>query len=223
MALGLAPSEIKKDVALLVGVSDKMYAALAKAGYDYSKLTPADMAAFSTPQVAAAEEHLTAYIKGTCGIDLASGMPTAPTDTSGDAPAAGATDAAAAADGGKACQLATAAQISTAAGKPMQSVGGAGDIICTFSAVDDASFAMSVAIYNDEASMVTIKSVESGSEHLAGLADDAFWNPTIGAVFVQKGSRGFSFALPSFANLTDNPAAVKTNMVTLAREALTNF
>ena len=60
-ALNIAPAEIKKDVALLVDVSDKMYSALAKAGYDYSKLTPADMAAFSTPQVAAAEEHLTAY------------------------------------------------------------------------------------------------------------------------------------------------------------------
>ena len=73
-ALDIAPSEIKKDVALLVGLSDKMYAAVAKAGYDYSKLTPADMSAFSTPDVAAAEEHLTAYIKGTCGIDLATAL-----------------------------------------------------------------------------------------------------------------------------------------------------
>jgi hypothetical protein len=221
MALNIAPSEIKKDVAILVGASDTMYAALAKAGYDYSKLTTADMAGLSSPQVTAAEQHLTAYVKGTCGIDLGSGIPASPNDTGGSAPVAGATDGAT--DGGKACHLATTAQISTAAGKPMQSVGGAGDIVCTFSAVDDASFAMSVAIYNDEASMATIKSVESGSEHLAGLADDAFWNPTIGAVFVQKGSRGFSFTLPSFANLTDNPAAVKSNMVTLAQEALTNF
>jgi hypothetical protein len=221
-ALNIAPSEIKKDVALLVDVSDKMYAALAKAGYDYSKLTPADMAAFSAPQVAAAEEHLTAYIKGTCGIDLASGAPAAPTDTGGGAPVAGATDGAT--DGGKACQLATAAQISTAAGKPMQSVGGAGDTICVFSAVDDASFAMDITIYNDDASMATMKQLETeSSEHVDGLGDDAFWNPTLGTVFVKKGSRAFSFSLPSFANLTDNPAAVKSNMVTLAQQALGNF
>ena len=224
-ALNIAPAEIKKDVALLVDVSDKMYSALAKAGYDYSKLTPADMAAFSTPQVAAAEEHLTGYIKGTCGIDLASGAATAPADSSGDAPAAGASDAGAAGsdDGGKACQLVTAAQVSTAAGKPMHSVGGAGDIICTFSAVDDASFAMNVTIYNDDASMVTMQSVETSSDHLDGLGDDAFWNPTLGTVFVKKGSRAFSFSLPSFANLTADPAAVKSKMVTLAQQALSNF
>jgi hypothetical protein len=224
-ALNIAPSEIKKDVALLVGVSDKMYDALAKAGYDYSKLTPADMAVFSTPQVTAAEEHLTAYIKGTCGIDLTKVVGTAPTDTSGDAPAAGASDAGAAAadDAGKACKLATVAQISTAAGKPMQNVGGAGDAICVFSAVDDASFAMAVSIYNDNPSMATMEQLATSSEHLVGLGDDAFWNPALGAIFVKKGSRAFSFTLPSFANLTADPAAVKSKMVTLAQQALTNF
>jgi hypothetical protein len=225
-ALNIAPAEIKKDVALLIDVSDKMYSALAKAGYDYSKLTPADMTAFSTPEVTAAEEHLTAYIKGTCGIDLTRGIPTAPADASGAAPAAGASDAGAAGsdDSGKACHLATVAQISTAAGKPMHSVGGAGDTICVFSAVDDASFAMDVSIYPDDASMVTMTTLETeSSDHLDGLGDDAFWNPTLGTVFVKKGTRAFSFSLPSFANLTADPAAVKSRFVTLAQQALSNF
>ena len=143
-ALSIAPSEIKKDVALLVDVSDKMYGALAKAGYDYSKLTPADMSAFSTPQVAAAEEHLSAYIKGTCGIDLAQGIPTGGTDATSDPEPSAAGAAGDSADAGGACNLVTADQISTAAGQPMHSVGGAGDAICVFSAVDDASFAMAI-------------------------------------------------------------------------------
>ncbi len=224
-ALSLAPSEIKKDVAVLVAATDSMYDALAKAGYDYSKLTAADMAGLSSTDVTAAEEHLTAYVKGTCGIDLAGGASVGSSDA-GTPAAAGATDAGggATADAGKACQLATVAQISTAAGKPMQNVGGAGDTICVFSAVDDASFAMDVTIYNDDASMASMKQVEvSGSEQLSGLGDSAFWNSTIGVVFVKKGSRGFSFALPSFANLTDNPAAIKNKMVTLAQQALSNF
>ena len=198
-ALDIAPSEIKKDVALLVGVSDKMYAAVAKAGYDYSKLTPADMSAFSTSDVTAAEEHLTTYIKGTCGIDLATALGASAAEASAPAAPAAATTAAGAdsADGGKACHLATAEQISAAAGKPMHSVGGAGDTICVFSAVDDASFAMELTIYPDETSMAMMTQLASGgSEHLDALGDDAFWNPTLGTVFVKKGTRGFSFSCP---------------------------
>jgi hypothetical protein len=72
--------------------------------------------------------------------------------------------------------------------------------------------------------MSTITSVENaGSEHLDGLGDDAFWNATIGTVFVRKGTRAFSFSLPSFANLTDDPAAVKSKMVTLATAVAARF
>jgi hypothetical protein len=42
-------------------------------------------------------------------------------------------------------------------------------------------------------------------------------------VFVQKGARAFSFTLPSLANLTDTPDAVKSRMVTLATAALARF
>jgi hypothetical protein len=222
-ALSLAPSQVKDDVSLLVGVSDQMYAALAKVGYDYTKLTAADMGVFSTPQVSAAEAHLTAYITTTCGLDLPA---RAASGTSVEAATSSGAEAATS-DGsgaGKACTLVTAEQVSTAAGKPMHSVGGAGDTICVFSAVDDPSFAMEVTIYDDEPSMATMTQLETeGSEHLDSLGDDAFWNPTLGTVFVKKGTRAFSFSLPSFANLTDKPAAIKDNMVALGHEALGNF
>jgi hypothetical protein len=55
------------------------------------------------------------------------------------------------------------------------------------------------------------------------LADDAFWNKTLGAVYVRKGSRAFSFTLPSLANMTDNPDAIKSKMVTLATAAAGRF
>ena len=65
--------------------------------------------------------------------------------------------------------------------------------------------------------------VETGSDHLAGLGDDAFWNGTLGAVFVQRGARAFSLTFNSLANLTSHPAAIKTSMVDLATKVLTRF
>jgi hypothetical protein len=223
-ALSIAPSAIKPDVALLVTASDSMYDALAKVGDDYSKLTPADMTAFSSPAVMAAEQHLTAYLKGTCGIDI--GAQAAAAASGAAAPADG-SDAAAASDAadntGPGCKLATVAEISTAAGKPMKLVGGALGI-CAYSAVDGPSFALEASIYEDTASMTTMTTLENaGSEHLDGLGDDAFWNGTIGTVFVRKGTRAFSFSLQSFANLTDDPAAVKSKMVTLATAVAARF
>ncbi len=67
-ALALAPSSIKSDVALLFSASNATYAALAKANYDYSKLTASDMAPLETPQVAAAEKRLKAYTTDVCKI-----------------------------------------------------------------------------------------------------------------------------------------------------------
>jgi hypothetical protein len=54
----------------LLAASDQLWAALAKAGYDYSKLVPADMTALSSPEVVAAEKRLTAYMTTTCGITI---------------------------------------------------------------------------------------------------------------------------------------------------------
>jgi len=222
--VGDAPGAIKSDVQLLVKASNAMYDALAKVNYDYSKLTPADTAGLSAPDVAAAEQHLQDYVKGTCGIDLGGGGVAAASAAA--AAAAGDSNNAAAgsdaANNGSACDLATAAEVSAGAGKPMKLTGGA-DTICAFGAVDDPSFFMYVQVYNDKNSMATPLGIEDGSDHIDGLGDDAFFNKTAGMVFVRKGDRGFSFTLPSLANLTTDPAAIKANMVTLAKAAAARF
>jgi hypothetical protein len=152
----------------------------------------------------------------------AAGSPTQPAGTnaasSGTSPEPSDTASSTAAG----CALATVGQISAAAGRSMKVVLGAGDN-CAYSAVDDPSFALEATAYEDTSSMATITSIESSSEHLTGLGDDAFWNGTVGAVFVRKGTRGFSFSLPSFANLTDAPAAVQANMVALATAVAARF
>jgi len=124
---------------------------------------------------------------------------------------------------GAACALVTADEVTAAVGKPMKLTGGA-DTICTFGEVADPSVFMYVQIYADKAAMATPKQLESAAgEHIDGMGDDAFWQGTAGMIFVQKGSRAFSFTLPSLANLTSSPDAVKANMVTLATAALARF
>jgi hypothetical protein len=123
-----------------------------------------------------------------------------------------------AAAAGSACALVTADEVSKATGKAMAA--GSGDnAICAFSATADPSVVVYVQIYPDTASMAAPKQVESGSEHLAGLGDDAFY-AVIGSVFVQKGSRGFSITIPSLALTTHKaPPAI----VALATAALARF
>jgi hypothetical protein len=222
--VGSAPAAIKSDVQVLVTASNAMYDALAKVDYDYSKLNAADMAGMSAPNVAAAEQHLLAYVKGTCGIDLTGGGAAAASAAAaaGSGDANNAASGSAVSDSGSACGLATVAEISAGAGKPMELAGGEGTI-CTYHAVDDPSFFIYVQVYNDQDSMATTTQIESGSDHIDGLGDDAFFNKTVGVVFVRKGSRGFSFTLPSLANLTTNPDAIKANMVALAKAAAARF
>ena len=129
----------------------------------------------------------------------------------------------AAAPSGAACALATVDEVTAAVGKPMKLTGGA-DTICTFGGVADPSVFVYVQIYPDQAAMATPKQLESaGGEHIDAMGDDAFWQGTAGMIFVQKGSRAFSFTLPSLANLTSSPDAVKANMVTLATAAMARF
>lgn len=64
-----APGSIKPDLAVVFSATDKLYAALAAANFDYTKLDPTILSGLNTPAVAAAEQHLSAYMKDTCGID----------------------------------------------------------------------------------------------------------------------------------------------------------
>jgi hypothetical protein len=68
--LKAAPGAIKPDLATIFGATDKLYSALAAAGYDYSKIDPTAMAALEAPAVTTAETNITTYMKNTCGIDL---------------------------------------------------------------------------------------------------------------------------------------------------------
>jgi len=71
--LKAAPNAIKPDLVTIFGATDKLYAALAKANYDYSKLDPTSIGSLETPDVTAAEQHITSYMKDTCGIDIGGG------------------------------------------------------------------------------------------------------------------------------------------------------
>lgn len=75
-AVSLAPSAIKADVVLLMGASNAVWDAVAKAGYDDTKITAADMSPLSAPATVAAEHRVTAYMTGTCGITV--GAPATP-------------------------------------------------------------------------------------------------------------------------------------------------
>ena len=162
------------------------------------------------------------------GTAARTGAPTAPvtpslatpaaTTAGGTLPAGGAATHAA----GSACGLVTPVEVAAATGQSMAVSGDAG-AICTFSATADPSLVLYVQIYNDVPGMSLMMQLESGSDHMAGMGDDAFWNGTVGTMFVRKGNRGFSLALPSLSNLTASPAAIQSRMSTLASEAFGRF
>ena len=64
-----APSTIKADVAVLANAITVLYQAVAKAGYDFTKVDQADLTAMSSAKVTAASDKVDAYVKDTCGID----------------------------------------------------------------------------------------------------------------------------------------------------------
>ena len=122
-----------------------------------------------------------------------------------------------------ACQLLSDAEVTTAMKQPMKSVGGAGSLICEYAAVADPSTLLAVATFATLADATLYTQLESSSEHVAGLGDDAFFNSTLDMVFVKKGDRGFSVTSPSLANLTGDPQASKAALLVLANIVLPKF
>jgi hypothetical protein len=140
-------------------------------------------------------------------------LPTAPPHATAAPGTSGVTSPAAA--DVSSCGLVTAGEVSTATGKAMGQGAGAGTI-CSYSATADPSTVVYVQLYNDAPSMGPAKAIEAGSEHLAGLGDDAFWARG-GTLFVQKGNRGFTISTPSLALTSSRaPTAIRT----LATDAL---
>jgi hypothetical protein len=67
-AIDASPNSLKSDVHLLFNASNRVYAALAKVNYDYSKITATDVSALQAPGVVQAEQRLTAYVTNVCKI-----------------------------------------------------------------------------------------------------------------------------------------------------------
>lgn len=95
--------------------------------------------------------------------------------------------------------------------------------ICAYSATADPSVVLYVQTFAGTADEATDMQLESSSEHIDGLGDNAFWNPSVDIVFVLKGARAFSVTSPSLANLAGDPQVSKSRMVGLARIALRTF
>jgi hypothetical protein len=105
----------------------------------------------------------------------------------------------------------------------MKISGGAGSAICSYSATADPSALLYVNTFANQADMATDLQVESSSDHIAGLGDDAFWNSTLDLVFVRSADRGFAVTSPSLANLASDPQVSKATIIGLAKMALKNL
>lgn len=69
-----------------------------------------------------------------------------------------------------------------------------------------------------------IQQLDSSSEHVNGLGDDAFWNGTIDTMFVRTGNIGFTITSTSLgAKTPTDPDAPKAAMAALATTALSNL
>jgi hypothetical protein len=141
---------------------------------------------------------------------------TAPPGTGSDA--ATATSAAS----GSACGLLSEGDVTAAMRQPME-VSGDGGASCSYSATADPSVLLYLQTFATQAEAATDAQLEPSSEHIDGLGDNAFWNPTLDMVFVQVGERAFAVTSPSLANLADNPQASNPAMVGLAKIALQTF
>ena len=122
-----------------------------------------------------------------------------------------------------ACQLLSESDVTTAMKQPMKVVGGAGAAICAYAATADPSVLLAVQTFATRQDASLDESLKASSDHIDGLGDDAFWNPTLDMVFVRKGERSFAVTSPSLANLTGDPQASKTALVTVARIVLGKF
>ena len=111
-----------------------------------------------------------------------------------------------------ACNLFTDAQMATAAGRDINKHDGVdsslmGQSICTYQGTD-LSTPISVSIFYNTKAMQLYQSTEPSAEHIPGLGDDAFWNSTIGSLFVRKGDHALYIADSNFSLVSsgDNSA-----------------
>ena len=63
-----APAAMRGDLSTLNDGIKQLVQALAKAGYDTTKLTPDALAALSDPQIETAQQHIDTYLAQTCHV-----------------------------------------------------------------------------------------------------------------------------------------------------------
>ncbi len=73
--VGSAPSSIKGDLNTMFDYISQLDGVLAKAGYDWTKITPTDLAAFETDaqKFETASQNVDNYVTQACGIDMGGG------------------------------------------------------------------------------------------------------------------------------------------------------
>jgi hypothetical protein len=124
-----------------------------------------------------------------------------------------------------ACNLFTDAEITTAAGRQFNQHDGVdstllGQSVCTYQGTDLSTPVQVSIFYNAKAMQLDLLN-ESSAEHIAGLGDDAFWNPTLATVFVRKGDHAMHIVDPNSGALGggDN-SALRDGFKALAEKAL---
>lgn len=163
----------------------------------------------------AASLHATATAP-TTGTSTASGTPAIPVVT-------GAAGTAGADQNDPVCGLVTKDDVATAVGFSIATAIGAGGT-CIFQNVDP-SLVVALQLINGQSNMSLYLSTEEGSEHIAGLGDDAFWQGAPATFFVRKGDQALVLNVQPWV-MTSDPAtdhAHRDSLVTLARIALANL
>ena len=119
-----------------------------------------------------------------------------------------------------ACAIVTADDVSTAVGAAVKQTSAGPAPFCAY-ANADVTVQLIVHTYQDQASLEqTVLPLEPQSEHVDGLGDDAFYNATLGMIFVRKGDRSITLATgPSAGDAGTRRAA----MVQLATTAATKL
>lgn len=137
----------------------------------------------------------------------ASGAPVASSDGSGDSDSC--------------TSIVTTAAVGQAAGFPIANTSGGGGI-CYFQAADPSKYLV-VWVFGSQDAMASMLQIESSSQHVDGLGDDAFWSGAGGILFVRKGDKGIELQDPDFIFTADTNNAPRDAMVALARTALPNL
>ena len=145
--------------------------------------------------------------------------PTADPTVAGATPITATTAPGAGSDAAGACSIVTSGAVSTASGFSVDAASGT-DSICMFQNADKSKY-LSLKWDRSQAEMSMMLQIEPGSDHIAGLGDDAFWSPT-GLLFVRKGDHALELLDPDMADIASGGTTFRDAMVALARAALPN-